>query len=151
MKILVIQLIFLFYSITAVAQSKAMKNLAEEYPEATSFVIYHSHFTMLNQNDDPDIAALASSIEKIKVLSFDDFTAAAKKKLESDLVDNDFESLMTIKHDKANITAFIMEDEGEIEGYFLIVKTEDNTMVIDVVGSPEVKQISKIIDIVKNH
>lgn len=133
------------------AQSKVMKNLAEEYPDATTFVIYHSHFTMLNQNDDPEIAALAASIDKIKVLTFNNFTSADKTKLMEELESSNFESLMTIKHKGADIMAYINEDDGDIEGYFLIVKSEDYTMAIDVIGSPDAKQIGKIIDTVKNH
>jgi uncharacterized protein DUF4252 len=133
------------------AQSKVMKNLSEEYPDATTFVIYHSHFTMLNQNDDPDIAALAATIDKIKVLTFDSFSNEAKKKLVNEIKEEGFESLMTIKHNGADIEAYLMEDDGDIEGYFLIVKSEDNTMAIDVAGSPDAKQIGKIIDTVKNH
>ena len=133
------------------AQSKVMKNLVEEYPEATTFVIYHSHFTMLNQNDDPDIAALAASIDKIKVLTLDSFTLEEKKKLVTEIEEEGFEALMTIKHKGSDIAAYIMDDDGDVEGYFLIAKTEDNTMAIDVIGSPDPKQIGKIIDTVKNH
>lgn len=151
MKIFLLTGIALLGSIACFAQSKVMKNLVEEYPDATTFVIYHSHFTMLNQNDDPDIAALAATIDKIKVLTFDTFSTSAKKELISDLNENDFESLMTIKHDGSNIMAYILEDDGDIEGYFLLVESEGNIMAIDVVGSPDPKQISKIIDTVKNH
>lgn len=148
---LILGIALLFMNHLSIAQSGAMKNLVEEYPDATTFVIYHSHFTMLNQNNDPDIAALAATIDKIKVLTFDNFSSEAKKKLVADIKEEGFESLMTIKHDGADIAAYIMEDDGNIEGYFLIVKSADNTMAIDVMGSPDAKQIGKIIDTVKNH
>lgn len=151
MKILVLVGVVLLSSISSFAQSKVMKNLVEEYPDATAFVIYHSHFTMLNQNDDPEIAALAATIEKIKVLTFDTFSTSAKKELISDLKENEFESLMTIKHDGSNIMAYILEDDDDIEGYFLLVESESTIMAIDVIGSPDPKQIGKIIDTVKNH
>ena len=151
MKPYLLQIVLLFGSVSSYGQSNAMKNLVEEYPDATTFVIYHSHFTMLNQNDDPDIAALAATIDKIKVLTFDSFTSTAKKNLIADIESEGFESLMTIKHKGADIMAFIMEDNGDIDGYFLIVKSEENTMAIDVIGSPDVKQIGTIIDTIKNH
>ena len=147
--ILVIAIFFI--SQFSLAQSNSMKNLVEEYPDATTFVIYHSHFTMLNQNDDPEIAALAASIDKIKVLTLADFTPDAKNKLVSEIEEEGFEALMVIKHKGSDIAAYIMEDDGDIEGYFLIAKTEENTMAIDVIGSPDPKQIGKIIDTVKNH
>lgn len=133
------------------AQSKVMQNLAAEYPDATTFMIYHSQFTMLNQSDDPDIAALAASIDKIKVLKLNNFSSLDKKKLIKDLESSGFEALMTIKHKGSDIMAYIIEDDGEIEGYFLLAQSEEGTLAIDVVGSPDAKLIGKIIDTVKNH
>lgn len=151
MKTIYLHIIILLWSAASFAQSKVMKNLADEYPDATTFVIYHSQFTMLNQSDDPDIAALAASIDKIKVLTFDSFTSKAEKKLISELESAGFEALMTIKHKGTNIIAYLLEEDDEIEGYFLIAKSEDNTLAIDVLGSPDAKQIGKIMDMVKNH
>lgn len=151
MKTVNIFILLLLCSLSSLAQSKVMKNLANEYPDATTFVIYHSQFTMLNQTDDPDIAALAASIDKIKVLTFDSFTSKAEKKLISELESAGFEALMTIKHKGTNIIVYLLEDDDEIEGYFLIAKSEGNTLAIDVIGSPDAKQIGKIMDMVKNH
>jgi len=133
------------------AQSKVMKNLAEEFPNARAFVMYHSSFTMLNQSDDPEIAALAATIEKIKVLTFNSFSSSAKTSLISDLEANDFELLMSIKHKDADVIAYINGDYDDIEGYFLIAELEGKTLAIDVLGSPDPKQIGKIIDTVTNH
>ncbi len=141
----------IFISELTYAQSKAMKSLAKEYPDATTFVIYHSQLTMLNQANDPEIAALAASIDKIKVLTLDTFTALARKKTIAEVESEGFESLMTIKHKGTDIAAYILEDDGDIEGYFLLAKSEENTMAIDVIGSPDPKQIGKIIETVKNH
>ena len=127
-----------------------MKNLAEEYPDARAFVMYHSSFTMLNQSDDPEIAALAATIDKIKVLTLGSFSALAKKELLSDLAGHNFELLMSIKRDGADVLAYIKEDDV-IEGYFLLVETDGQTLAIDVLGSPDPKQIGKLIDTVKNH
>ena len=151
MKSIVLPLLLLLTSAASYAQSDAMKKLVDTYPEATTFVIYHSHFTMINQNNDPDIAALAATIDKIKVLTLDRFSLEAQKELITDIGKEGYESLMTIKHKEADIMAYILEDDNEIEGYFLIVKSEENTMAIDVIGSPDVKQIGTIIDTIKNH
>ncbi len=134
------------------AQSKVMKNLAEEYPDARAFVMYHSSFTMLNQSDDPEIAALAATIDKIKVLTFDSFSSSAKTSLISELESNEFELLMSIKQNGSDVLAYISEDDDdEIEGYFLLVEMDGQTLAIDVLGSPDPKQIGKLIDTVKNH
>ena len=151
MKSIVLPIILLLASASSYAQSDAMKKLVDRYPDATTFVIYHSHFTMINQNNDPNIAALAATIDKIKVLTLDSFSSEAQKDLIADIGSEGFESLITIKHSEADIIAYILEEDGNIEGYFLIVKSEENTMAVDVIGSPDVKQIGTIIDTIKNH
>ena len=147
-KILLIS--FIIYTQLSFAQSKVMKDLSEHYPEATTFMIYHSNLTMLNQTDDPELAELAAAIDKIKVLTITNFTKEAKKQLINELESNDFDALMTIKHEGADVLVYIKGDDEAIEGYFLLVQSEEGTMAIDVRGSPSAKQIGKIIDTVKN-
>jgi len=152
MKITILQFICIIISTLSFAQSKVMKNLAEEYPDARAFVMYHSSFTMLNQSNDPEIAALAATIDKIKVLTFDSFSSSAKTSLISELESNEFELLMSIKRNGSDVLAYISEDDDdEIEGYFLLVEMNGQTLAIDVLGSPDPKQIGKLIDTVKNH
>ncbi len=144
-------ILIILLSLSGYAQSKVMKNLAEKYPDTRAFVMYHSSFTMLNQADDPEIAALAATIDKIKVLTFDSVSKEGKKELFADLKANDFETLMSIKHKEYDVIAYIKEGNNEIEGYFLLLEIENKTLAIDVLGSPHPKQISKIIDTVINH
>lgn len=127
-----------------------MKDLSEEYPDATTFMIYHSNLTMLNQNDDPELAELAAAIDKIKVLTIADFTKEAKNRLIKKLESQGFETLMIIKHKGSDVLVYIDGDEDDVDGYFLLVQSEENTMAIDVRGSPTANQIGKIIDTVKN-
>ncbi len=151
MKAITLPFLFVVLSTISFAQSKVMKNLAEEFPDNRAFVMYHSSFTMLNQSDDPEIAALAATIDKIKVLTFDNFSSSAKTSLISELESNEFELLMSIKRDGSDVLAYISEDDDEIEGYFLLVEMDGQTLAIDVLGSPDPKQIGKLIDTVKNH
>jgi len=150
MKPILLLLAFLLSQLSF-AQSKVMKSLAEEFPNARAFVMYHSSFTMLNQSDDPEISALAATIEKIKVLTFNSFASSAKTSLISELESNGFELLMSIKRDGSDVLVYINEEDDEIEGYFLLVEMEGKTLAIDVLGSPDPKQIGKLIDTVKNH
>ncbi len=151
MKTTILQFLFILLSTLSFAQSKVMKNLVEKFPNARAFVMYHSSFTMLNQSNDPEIAALAATIEKIKVLTFDNFSSSAKTSLISELESNNFDMLMSIKRDGSDVLAYINEDDDEIEGYFLLVEMDGQTLAIDVLGSPDPKQIGKLIDTIKNH
>lgn len=144
-------ILIILLSLNGYAQSKMMKNLAEKYPDTRAFVMYHSSFTMLNQTDNPEIAALAATIDKIKVLTFDRFSKEDKKELFANLEANDFETLMSIKHKGYDVITYIKEGNNEIEGYFLLLKTAGKTLAVDVLGSPDPKQIGKLIDTVINH
>ncbi len=110
MKTTILQFLFILLSTLSFAQSKVMKNLVEKFPNARAFVMYHSSFTMLNQSNDPEIAALAATIEKIKVLTFDNFSSSAKTSLISELESNNFDMLMSIKRDGSDVLAYINED-----------------------------------------
>ena len=106
----------------AQAQSKVMRDLADDFPDAFVLMIYHSSLNMLNIDDDPDFARMIYDIEKIKVLRVDKnedkFTSEALSSLKVTLNDRGFEELMMIKSKDYDIGVYLLEDDGDIEGYF---------------------------------
>ena len=136
------------------AQSKVMRDLADDYPDAFVLMIYHSSLNMLNINDDPDFARMIHDIEKIKVLRVDkeedDFTSEALSSLKGALNDRGFEELMIIKSKDYDIGVYIHEDDDEIEGYFLIMNEDENFTAIDVLGSMAVGDIGQLVEKIKD-
>lgn len=136
------------------AQSKVMRELADDFPDAFVLMIYHSSLNMLNIDDDPDFARMIRDIEKIKVLRVDkdedNFTSEALVDLKGDLNDRGFEELMVIKSKDYNIGVYILEDDDDIEGYFLLMDEDENFTAIDVLGSMAVGDISQLVDKIKD-
>ena len=135
-------------------QSKVMRDLADDFPDAFVLMIYHSSLNMLNVDDDPDFARMIRDIEKIKVLRVDkeedNFTTEALSELKETLDDRGFEKLMTVKSKDYDIGVYINEDDGEIEGYFLLMDEDENFTAIDVLGSMAVGDISQLVDKIKD-
>ena len=136
------------------AQSKVMRDLADDFPDAFVLMIYHSSLNMLNIDDDPDFARMIRDIEKIKVLRVDkdedNFTSEALVDLKGDLNDRGFEELMAIKSKDYNIGVYILEDDDDIEGYFLLMDEDENFTAIDVLGSMAVGDIGQLVDKIKD-
>ena len=130
-----------------------MRNLSDEYPDAFVLMFYHSSLNMLNIDDDPEFARMISDIEKIKVLRInkeeDNFDAKAISDLKKDLADRDFEELMIVKSKDYDIGIYILEDDDDIEGFFLLMDEDETFMAIDVLGSMQVGDISQLVNKIK--
>ena len=136
------------------AQSKVMRDLADDYPDAFVLMIYHSSLNMLNIDDNPDFARMIHDIDRIKVLRIDkeedDFTSTSLSSLKESLTDRGFEELMIIQSKEYDIGVYIHEDDDEIEGYFLIMNEDENFTAIDVLGSMAVGDIGQLVEKIKD-
>lgn len=146
-------LIFLFIPTLLIGQSKVMRNLADEFPEARALVFYYSSLNMLNIEEDPEFAEMIKDIEKIKVLIVEKESTEVSKKviagLKTDLTKYNFEELMTVRNKDYDIGVYINEDDSEIEGFFFIMNEEDNLIAVDLVGSMPVGDVGMLIDKIK--
>ena len=149
MKILTI-LFLLASPLFSIAQSKVMKELSDEYSDGFVLMFYHSTLNMLNIDDDPDFARMVQDIEKIKLLRLnkevDNFTKTSLSNLKESLSDRGFEELMIVKNKDMDIGVYINEDDGDVEGFFLLMDEEDEFIAIDVLGSMPVGDIGQLVD-----
>jgi uncharacterized protein DUF4252 len=151
---IILPILLLMSSLLGQAQSKVMRHLADDYPDAFVLMFYHSSLNMLNIDDDPDFARMIRDIDRIKVLRIDkeadNFTGDALTSLKSELRDRGFEELMIIKSKGYDIGVYINEDDDEIEGFFLLMNEENNFTAIDVLGSMAVGDISLLVEKIKD-
>lgn len=135
------------------AQSKLMRELSDTYPEAFVLMFYHSSLNMLNIDDDPDFARMIHDIDKIKVLRInkkeENFTNESLVKLKSTITDKGYENLMVIKSKEMNIGVFILEDDNEILGFFLLMDEDEYFWAIDLLGSMQVGDIGQLVSKIK--
>jgi Domain of unknown function (DUF4252) len=153
MKILGIVFLLLLPGFTQ-AQSKVMRELAGDYPDAFVLMIYHSSLNMLNMDDDPDFARMIHDIDKIKVLRIDKqeekFSGDNLSTIKGNLNDRGFEELMIIKSKDYDIGVYILAEDDDIEGYFLMMDEDKNFTAIDVLGSMAVGDISQLVEKIKD-
>jgi len=144
---------FLILPFFTQAQSKVMRDLADNFPEGFVLMFYHSSLAMLNIDDDPDFARMISNIEKIKVLRIDKeedkFTNQSLLTLKENLINEGFEELMIVKSKGYDIGVFINEDDEDIKGFFLLMDEDKKFSAIDVLGSMAVGDISQLVDKIK--
>ena len=154
MRILILTVLaFWLIPFPAFPQSKVMRNLAADYPDALVLMFYHSSLNMLNTDDDPEFARMIRDIEKIKLLrinkqanTFDD---KALKALKADLQDHGFAELMIVKSKGYDIGVYIHENDDEIAGFFLLMDEKDDFMAIDVLGSMPVGNVGQLVNKIK--
>jgi len=129
----------------AFGQSKVMRNLAEEFPEARVIMLYHSTLNMLNIEEDEEYARMIRDIEKIKLLIVDKttqkYSTTVIDDLKSDLSKYDFEELMTLRSKDYDIGVYINDDDGDIEGFFFIMDEEESLVAVDLVGNMPVGDV----------
>jgi len=135
------------------AQSKLMRELSDTYPDAFVLMFYHSSLNMLNMDDDPDFARMVHDIDKIKVLRInkeeENFTNESLVNLKARITDKGYENLMVIKSKEMDIGVFILEDDNEIEGFFLLMDEDENFWAIDLLGSMQVGDIGQLVSKIK--
>lgn len=132
------------------AQSKAMKNLSDQYPDGRVFMFYHSSLNMLNIEDDPEFSKMIQDIEKIKVLMIESEEQTTKKgivaELKDDLDSEGFEELMTVQSKDYDVGVYILEDDGEVEGFFFVMEEGSNLVAVDLIGSMPINDIGKLME-----
>lgn len=127
-----------------------MRELSDDYPDGFVLMFYHSTLNMLNIDDHPDFARMIEDIDKIKVLRLDKeenhFTESSLAELKSSLGDRGFEELMIVKNKDMDIGVYIKEDDGDVEGFFLLMDEEEEFIAIDVLGSMPIGDIGLLVD-----
>ena len=137
-----------------VAQSKTTKSLQEKYDDAFGLFFYNNTLNMLNQTDDEDFAELIKDIDKMKFLRIDRKTNAIEQSeisaLIADYKDEDFEDLMTMRHEGMNVQVYIQEDDGVTTGLVFVMTDNESLSVLDVKGKVPMNQLANLISKVKS-
>jgi len=125
-----------------------MKNLSEDYEDATVLVFYYSTLKMFIPEENQDLRELIYNVEKIKVLMVDSLRDEKQKisKIKNDLNDEGFEEAMSIRHDENNIIVFIKEKKGITSGFFFLMEEGAGLTAIDLVGQVPMSKLSVLTD-----
>jgi len=139
-----VSLILIIDSIV-VGQTKSTQELHEKYEDAFTLFFYKSTLKMLTPENNQEFRDLIGSIEKAKLLRVEKdsrFEDGDVAKYISDIKNESFEEAMTVRHDGNNMNIYIKEDDGETKGIILLMDSEGEFSILDIVGSVDLGKIS---------
>ncbi len=147
-------LLLLAIPLLTIAQSKTTRSLQDKYDDAFGLFFYNNTLNMLNQTDDEDFAELIKDIDKMKFLRIDRKANNIEQSEITELIegykDEDFEDLMTMRHEGMNVQVYIQEDDGVTTGLVLVMTDDESLSVLDVKGKVPMNQLANLISKVKN-
>ncbi len=133
----------------ASAQSKTTQSFHKDHEDAFVLFFYSNTLKMLNQTDDPEFAEMIKQIEKMKFIRVDkkadDFDSEDYAEMVEDYRDEDFEDLMTMRHEGMNVNAYIQENNGVTTGIVMLMQDDESVSVLDIKGSIPLNKIGSII------
>lgn len=144
-----ILVIFILLSPTLLwAQSKSVTLFRSDFKENTNAFFYPSTLKMLNPNNDPDLAAIIDGIEEIRVLNYNKaeqrFGATEINTLKKDLQEETYNNLMAINEKGNTINLYGRDKKGKTVGFVAIVENSSNLIVIDLIGTIDIKKFMEL-------
>jgi hypothetical protein len=153
MKKLVVLLAFLM-PLLASAQSRTTQAFHKDHEDAFVLFFYSNTLKMLNQTDDPEFAEMIKQIEKMKFVRVNRKDDGFDKEDYTDLVEDykgeDFEDLMTMRHEGMNVNAYIQEKDGVTTGIVMLMQDDESVSVLDIKGSIPLNKIGSILSKVQD-
>lgn len=149
----IIILTLLVAPLFANGQSKTTKSLEEKYENAFGLFFYNNTLNMLNQTDDEEFAELIKDIDKMKFLRIsrkeNKITQDQITEMIADYQDEDFEDLMTMRHEGMNVQVYIQENDKVTTGLVFIMTDDESLSILDVKGAVPMNQLANLISRVK--
>ncbi len=142
-------LIFILLSPTLLwAQSKSVTRFRADFKENANAFFYPSTLKMLNPNSDPDLAAIIDGIEEIRVLNYNKaeqrFGASEINTLKKNLQEETYNNLMAINEKGNTINLYGRDKKGKTVGFVAIVENSSNLIVIDLIGTIDIKKFMEL-------
>jgi len=136
------------------AQSETTRTIEEKYDDAFGLFFYNNTLKMLNQTDDKDFDELIKDIDKMKFLRISKATSGLTndevKGYISGYKDEDFEEMMTMRHEGMNVQVFIQEDDGVTTGLVFLMDDNESLSILDVKGNVPMNQLANLISKVQS-
>ena len=130
------------------AQSETIQKWHKKYDNAFVLFFYQNTLNMLNMQDNEEFQNIIKDIDKLKLITIDKsedtFTPNNYKELVSDYKSDDFEELMSMRQENANINAYIKEKDGITKGVAVLINSDSTMTIIDLKGSVPLNKIGML-------
>jgi len=144
--------LFVFFSLTAVAQTATTQALEKKFDSPFSLYFYKNTLRMLNQANDKDFDDLIKDIEKMKFLMIDkaqkSFAAADYKKLLKDYHAEQYDEMMTSRYEGRNFDVYIKEANNKVKGTVILVNDSSRLFVLDILGSVALDKATSLFKVI---
>lgn len=151
----VVTLLLLMSPVLSFAQSSTTQAFHEDHEDAFVLFFYRNTLKMLNQDDNPDFIEIIKDIDKMKFIRVNKLEEGLKKEdynqLVKDYYDEDFEDLMTMRHEGMNVNAYIQEDDGVTTGIVILMQDDQTISILDIKGTVPISKMATIITKVQNY
>lgn len=146
---ILISTICLFISLSGFAQSNTTKKYSEKYTGAFTLFFYNNTLKMLNQDNNEEFEALVKDIDKMKFMRVDkkenNISDKDFKTMMADYRDENFEDMMTMRHEGMNINVYIQEDDGMTTGLVLLMNDSTTLSILDIKGKVPLNKLANLI------
>ena len=136
--------LMLLYTSLSFGQSKSITQFRTKFKENSNMFFYSSTLKMLNADNNPEIADMLKDIEEIRVLNYNkaeqQFSGDEIAGLKASLQDENFHNIMAVNEKGNSINLYSREKRGKTIGFVAVVDNRENLVLIDLVGSIDVKK-----------
>ncbi len=163
MKKLFLISLLLSLSLSGIAQSRSVERFRQDNRPTTKLFFYKSTLKMISRidlaaiggsntsdfGDMPPIADMIAGIEKVKFFLYEDdddrndIDQSSFKALESKVLDEGYESMMSARVEGNIMNILMKERRGKPQGFVVLVTMEEGYSIIDIEGFPDVNNILK--------
>lgn len=131
----------------ASAQSRTTQKLQEQFKDSRAFFFYNNTLRMINQSEDPEFDEAIRDIEKMKLLLIAKDDGFDFKNVVSQYTSEDFEEILTSRHEGRNFDIFLKEKNGKTTAMLALVNDENNLFVLDIVGRIDPGKMTKFFSV----
>lgn len=130
------------------AQSSTTEALQKKHADALNLFFYNNTLRMLNQADDKTFDELIKDIEKMRFLMIkkDENTFGNNdfRKLISDYKAEQFQEVMTSRHQGKTFDVFLKEKNGKTNGMLVLINDSENLYILDILGRIALDKVTSL-------
>lgn len=135
------------------AQSNTTQELHKKYDDAFYLFFYENTLQMLNQQNSEEFSRLINDIDKMKFLRIDkkkySISREDVKSLMKKYQGEEFEELMSMREEGADIKVYIKEKDKITYGLVMLINDEEALAVLDIKGSVPLNDLVNLYNQVK--
>lgn len=152
MKIIAILMLFLLsFGQASLAQNNAIQKYFQQYADDENFTAVYVSEHMFSlfadidvEADDKVVTELLANLKELHVLTTEENGIKYYKEAIAKINTSEYKSLMSVRDDGENVQIFAKKDKGKITELLLFVGSEDEFVLLSLVGDIELSKISKL-------